>query len=204
MAAEAKQQLPICYFDISIGGKAVGRIEMTMRPDAVPKTVANFRGLCTGKHALYPGYSYKGSYFHRIIPEFMIQGGRLYEETEALTDKGQKIKYLQRCPFKEWSMEYEKSKLKHSGPGVMSMANKQDAKGNRMQNSGFFICTAQEPLQYLDDQHTVFGKVTKGMDIVMAIEKVVKNKKTVYDPNPEKQMVKGQGVDILITDCGEL
>ena len=71
MAAEAKQKedaaLPICYFDISIDGKDIGRIEMTLREDLVPKTVANFKGLCTGKHPQYEGYSYKGTYFHRFV-----------------------------------------------------------------------------------------------------------------------------------------
>ena len=68
MAQEKNQsdnKNPVCFFDISIGGKAAGRIEMLLRADVVPKTVENFKGLCTGKHPLYPGYCYKGTYFHR-------------------------------------------------------------------------------------------------------------------------------------------
>ena len=230
MAAEATQSeevkqnenaLPVCYFDIAIGGKAIGRIEMTLRADLAPKTVANFRGLCTGKHPLYEDYSYKGTYFHRfvfvfsfnhnrnnnyndivlhiyvyyrVIPDFMVQGGRLYEKSG---DKG-----LKRRPFIEWEMEHDKSPLPHSGPGILSMANKQDTEGKRMQNSGFFICTAQDPLNYLDDQHIAFGKVTKGMDIVIAIEQIVRDKKNAYDPSRDKQ--KENAVEIMITDCGEL
>merc|ERR1719251_545295 len=102
MAQEKNQgdnKNPVCFFDISIGGKAAGRIEMLLRADVVPKTVENFKGLCTGKHPLYPGYCYKGTYFHRIIKDYMCQSGRLYEET---VDQQSGTTILQRRPFKLW------------------------------------------------------------------------------------------------------
>merc|ERR1719415_265634 len=106
---------PVCFFDMSIDGKAVGRIEMTLRMDVVPQTASNFLGLCTGKHPLYPGYCYKGSYFHRILPGACIQSGRLYEQVKD-KESGKTVlqKPLQRRPFKLW--KNENYTLKHEGP----------------------------------------------------------------------------------------
>ena len=65
------QSNPICFFDVTANGKALGRIEMTLRADVVPKTAENFRALCTGEK----GFGYAESPFHRVIPDFMCQGG---------------------------------------------------------------------------------------------------------------------------------
>lgn len=170
MARSLSMKNPRVFFDLEIGGKKEGRVEFELFADVVPKTAENFRALCTGE----TGIGYKGSKFHRVITDFMCQGGDFTkgDGTGGVSIYGSKF-------------ADENFKLKHSKAGLLSMANA----GPNTNGSQFFITTVVTP--WLDGRHVVFGEVTKGMEIIKVCEA------------NGSQSGKTK-VPIVVADCGEL
>uniref|UniRef100_A0A915K443 Peptidyl-prolyl cis-trans isomerase n=1 Tax=Romanomermis culicivorax TaxID=13658 RepID=A0A915K443_ROMCU len=165
------------FFDVTIGGSPAGRIVMELYDDIVPKTAENFRCLCTGEKGMGKSgkpLHFKNSLFHRIIPNFMCQGG---DFTRGNGTGGESI-------YGEKFAD-ENFKMTHTGPGILSMANA----GPNTNGSQFFLTTVKT--DWLDAKHVVFGHVTEGMDVVKKMEE-----QGTQSGKPK--------TDVKIADCGQL
>ncbi|MFF2435416.1 peptidylprolyl isomerase [Streptomyces sp. NPDC058107] len=160
------------FFDITINDEPAGRITFNLFDDVAPKTTENFRALATGEK----GFGYKGSSFHRVIPDFMLQGG------DFTSGDGRGGKSIYGEKFAD-----ENFKLTHDKPGLLSMANA----GPNSNGSQFFITTIVT--SWLDGKHVVFGEVDgqESMDLVKKIES--------YGSQSGKTRAK-----VTIADCGAL
>ena len=173
---EFKQENPQVFFDLEVGTETepkTGRVVFELFPEQVPKTAENFRALCTGEKG--EGLHYRGNIFHRIIKDFMMQGG------DITNQNGTGGKSIYGHKFND-----EGVWLQHVTPGLLSMANS----GPNTNGSQFFITYKATP--WLDNKHTVFGRVIKGFEICRTAEQC----KTGGSDLPV--------YPIKIADCGEL
>ncbi|NXP14298.1 RBP2 ligase, partial [Thinocorus orbignyianus] len=169
-AGLSKDTNPVVYFEVSADNEPLGHITMELFSNIVPRTAENFRALCTG----VKGFGYKNSCFHRIVTGFVCQGG------DITNHDGTGGRSIYGAAFEDENFE-----VKHTGPGLLSMANK----GRDTNNSQFFITLKKA--EYLDFKHVVFGYVKDGMDVVKKIESF----------GSPKGLVNGK---IVITDCGQI
>ena len=152
---------PVVFFDIAVGDQALGRVEVTLHDDACPRTCENFRCLCTGERGDFVEGSrrtplwYKGSRFHRVIPDFMAQGG----DVEKHNGAGKGISIYGR------TFADEEASLTFDGAGVVAMAA---TKGQNANGCLFFVSLGEAP--WLDGKHVAFGHVSGGLEVLRAIE----------------------------------
>jgi len=168
---------PEVFFDMTADGQNVGRIVFELYADVVPKTAENFRALCTGERGMGKAgkpLHYKGSTFHRVIKEFMCQGG---DFTAGNGTGGESIYGMK---FQDENFTY-----RHDTPYLLSMANA----GPHTNGSQFFITTVKTP--WLDGKHVVFGRVIQGQDVVKTIES--------FGSQSGKTSKR-----VVIADCGQL
>ncbi|NXH21299.1 RBP2 ligase, partial [Bucco capensis] len=169
-AGLSKDTNPVVYFEVSADDEPLGRITMELFASIVPRTAENFRALCTGEK----GFGFMNSSFHRIVTGFVCQGG------DITNHDGTGGRSIYGAAFEDESFE-----VKHTGPGLLSMANS----GRDTNNSQFFITLKKA--EHLDFKHVVFGFVKDGMDVVKKIESF----------GSPKGLVNGR---VVITDCGQI
>ena len=170
---EQNKENPVCFLDIKIGDNEPKRVEIELFKDKVPKTCENFRCLCTGEKG--EKLHYKGSIFHRVIKNFMIQGG----DFEKGNGTGGSSIYGKK--FEDENFFYA-----HSREGLLCMANS----GKDTNGSQFFITLKDTP--WLDKKHVVFGQVIKGMEVVKEVEAL----ETDSQDKPK--------TNVVIENCGEI
>uniref|UniRef100_A0A8C6V9G0 Peptidyl-prolyl cis-trans isomerase n=1 Tax=Naja naja TaxID=35670 RepID=A0A8C6V9G0_NAJNA len=174
-----KTQRPRCFFDIAINNTPAGRVVFELFSDVCPKTCENFRCLCTGEKGIGKSTQkplhYKSCLFHRVVKDFMIQGGDFSEGN----GRGGESIY-------GGFFEDESFAVKHNKEFLLSMANR----GKDTNGSQFFITT--KPTPHLDGYHVVFGQVISGQEVVREIE----NQKTDASSKPY--------AEVRIMSCGEL
>ncbi|GFT53376.1 peptidyl-prolyl cis-trans isomerase H [Nephila pilipes] len=168
---------PVVFFDITIGSTEVGRMKMELFSDVVPKTAENFRQFCTGEYKKdgVP-IGFKGCIFHRVIKDFMIQGG------DFVNGDGTGVMSI----YGATTFVDENFKLKHDGPGLLSMANS----GKDTNGCQFFITCAK--CDFLDGKHVVFGRILDGLLVMRKIENVPTG------PNNKPK------IPVIISQCGEM
>ncbi|ESO06683.1 hypothetical protein HELRODRAFT_65067 [Helobdella robusta] len=167
---------PVVFFDVVVGSTEIGRIKFELFADIVPRTAENFRQLCTGEYRRdgVP-IGYKKSTFHRVIKDFMVQGG------DFVNGDGTGLTSIYGGPFVD-----ENFKLRHSGAGILSMANS----GPDTNGCQFFITCAN--CEFLDGKHVVFGKVIDGLLVLRKIENIPTG------PNNKPK------IPVIISQCGEM
>lgn len=168
---------PVVFFDITVGTTEIGRMKMELFADITPKTAENFRQFCTGEYRRdgVP-IGYKGCSVHRVIKDFMIQGG------DFINNDGTGLMSI----FSGTQFPDENFTMKHDGPGLLSMANS----GKDTNGCQFFITCAK--CDFLDNKHVVFGRVLDGLLVMRKIENVPTG------PNNKPK------ISVTITQCGEM
>lgn len=168
---------PVCFFDVQIANVDAGRITFELFADVVPNTVENFRQFCMGHKVDGIPTGYKGTRFHRISRDFMVQGG------DFVNHDGTGITSI----YNGLKFPDENLELRHDAPGILSMANANAPDTNGCQ---FFITCAK--CDFLDNQHVVFGRVVDGMLVLRKIENVP------VGPNDRPR------IPVVIANCGQL
>uniref|UniRef100_A0A673AUW6 E3 SUMO-protein ligase RanBP2 n=1 Tax=Sphaeramia orbicularis TaxID=375764 RepID=A0A673AUW6_9TELE len=161
---------PLVFLKVEANSEPLGTITIELFSHIVPKTAENFRALCTGEK----GFGLRDSIFHRVIPDFMCQGG------DITKSDGTGGKSIYGAKFEDENFD-----VRHTGPGILSMANR----GRDTNNSQFFITLKKA--EHLDFKHVAFGWVREGMDVVQKMGEL-----GTKGGAPEKKLV--------ITDCGQL
>lgn len=172
---------PVVFFDVDVGGHPIGRIKLELFKDVAPKTAENFRQFCVGeKKVNNVPVGYKGTIFHRVIRDFMVQGG------DFVNGDGS---FSQTMSIYGSTFPDETFELKHDRAGLLSMANN----GPNANGCQFFITCGE--CDWLDNKHVVFGQVlnSESMLVVRKIENVS------VDGTSSRPKI-----PVTIYECGEL